>query len=85
VGFFCLLFYLANDSFWPLGDTRQPDYHDLKASAIPAEAAIRRNSAWVAASDPKQTRRIRTEYAIICLVNGCSIENVSSQTKFYSR
>jgi hypothetical protein len=23
----------ANDSFWPLGDTRKPDFHALKASA----------------------------------------------------
>jgi hypothetical protein len=39
----------------PLGDTCQPDIHTLKASAIPAEAAIRRNPAWVTASDPKET------------------------------
>jgi hypothetical protein len=45
---------LAGVSFWPLGDTRQPDNPGLKVSAICVEAVIRCIPAWVAASDPKQ-------------------------------
>jgi hypothetical protein len=42
----------SNDSFWPLGDTRQPDIHTLKMSAIPAEPVICCATAWVSATDP---------------------------------